>query len=107
MSSPDFATIGFPSFGGVPEGRGGLLLIHFTIKRIPRHAQPPPPSDTPPKEGNLEDVKVIPSATSFSLLAPLAERLFAMTCRWLDCERDAACHVSTMPNRLGFHSVSK
>ncbi|MDR3246491.1 MAG: hypothetical protein LBT50_08680, partial [Prevotellaceae bacterium] len=41
----------------------------------------PRPSGTPPKEGNLEDVKVIPSATSFSLLAPLAERLLAMTNR--------------------------
>ncbi|MDR3246615.1 MAG: hypothetical protein LBT50_09320, partial [Prevotellaceae bacterium] len=44
-----------------------------------RHAQPPRPSGTPPKEGNLEDVKVIPSATSFSFLATLAERLLAMT----------------------------
>jgi hypothetical protein len=35
--------------------------------------------DSPLLEGNLEDVKVIPSATSFSLLAPLAERLLTMT----------------------------
>ncbi|MDR3246591.1 MAG: hypothetical protein LBT50_09195, partial [Prevotellaceae bacterium] len=68
---------------------GWLLLIYFTIKRIPRHAQPPRPSGTPPKEGNLEDVKVILSATSFSLLAPLAERLLEMT------------------DRLGFRSASK
>jgi hypothetical protein len=35
--------------------------------------------DSPPSEGNLEDVKVIPQRYVIALLAPLAERLLTMT----------------------------
>jgi hypothetical protein len=43
----------FPSFGGVPEGRGGRGLRSRGVAfRISREPPRPPAATTPPKEGN-------------------------------------------------------